>query len=130
MSQVLVVLGWILGVAASAAPPPAAPSPGDVTLDPRTPYFSLESAVSVGGKGEESLDVSVGAPCGEPAWLFHRAELVVRRNRFGDVQFVALPSPGCRECAPVALRWFHEPTGYLAFEVNIHRRWEIVSCSD
>jgi hypothetical protein len=134
MTQVqLLLLGWLAGAAALAAAPGqnlAHDRTGEVTLDSRTPYFSLESSVSVGGKGEESLDVSVDADCGEPAWLFDRAELVVRRNRFGDVQFVGLPRPACVKCAPVQLRWFHEPTGYLSFEVNVYRRLEIASCSD
>jgi hypothetical protein len=134
MTHVLfLLLGWLAGAAGVAAAPGHPSSHdrlGEVILDPRTPFFSLESTISVGGKGEESLDVSVAAGCDEPAWLFHRAELVVRRNRFGDVQFVGLPSPGCVQCAPVQLRWFHEPTGYLSFEVNVHRRLEIVPCSD
>lgn len=120
--QMGILLGWMSALAAMAA------SLGDVKPDPRTPYFTLESAVSVGGKGEEALDVSVEADCGDAAWLFQRAELVVTRNRFGDVQFVGLPAPGCVHCAPVELRWFHEPTGYLSFQVNIYRRLEIVSC--
>ena len=96
--------------------------------DPETPYFALESSVSVGNKGEEALDVSVASRCGNPALLFDHAELVVTRNRFGDVQFVGLPQPGCVECAPIILRWFHEPTGYLSFEVNVYRRLEVVPC--
>lgn len=116
------LLGWTRALAISTA------TIGDVTLDPKTPYFVLESSVSVGSKGEEVLDVSVEADCGEAAWVFHRAELVVSRNRFGDVQFVGLPAPGCVRCAPVALRWFHEPTGYLSFQVDVYRRLEIVSC--
>lgn len=117
-----ILFGCMSAFAASAA------TVGEVTLDPKTPYFTLESAVSVGSKGEEALDVSVDAECGEAAWVFHRAELVVGRNRFGDVQFVGLPASGCVRCAPVELRWFHEPTGYLSFQVNVYRRLEIVSC--
>lgn len=128
----LLLLGSLIALApAPAETAPLQPPPGDrAVLDSQTPYFAMESRVSVGNKGEEWLDVSVSASCGEHAWLFDRAELVVTRNRFGDVQFVGLPSPGCARCAPVHLRWFHEPTGYLSFEVNVYRRLELVSCAE
>lgn len=121
-------LVWTLLPTAASVTTAPAPVPGEVVPDERTPYFRLESAESVGNKGEEALNVSVDAPCGRPAWLFDHAELVVKRNRFGDVQFVGLPRPGCVDCDPVLLRWFHEPTGYLSFEVNVYRRLEVVSC--
>jgi len=108
---------------------PATSGTDEVVTDPQTPYFALESSVSVGNKGEESLDVSVASRCGDPALLFDHAELVVKRNRFGDVQFVGLPQPGCVDCAPITLRWFHEPTGYLSFEVKVYRRLEVVPCA-
>lgn len=128
----LLLLGWLIAQApvAAATAPSQLPSEERTVLDARTPYFTVESRVSVGNRGEEWLDVSVPASCGERAWLFDRAELVVTRNRFGDVQFVGLPSPGCVQCAPVHLRWFHEPTGYLSFEVNVYRRLELVSCTE
>lgn len=108
----------------------ASSSPGATAVvpDARTPYLVVESTRSVGNKGEEHLDVSVQAPCGESALLFDHAELVVRRNRFGDAQFVGLPQPGCVHCAPVSVRWFHEPTGYLSFEIHVYRRMEVVLC--
>ncbi len=99
-----------------------------VRADAATPYLIVESSVLVGNKGEESADVSVTAPCDEPAWLFDHAELVINRNRFGGAQFVQLPEPGCRACQPMIVRWFHEPTGYIAFEVNVFRRLVTTSC--
>ena len=111
------------GVAGEDASEAAGPVP-----DPREPLFRLESSVSVGNKGEEALDVGIDAVCGEPAWVFDRAELVVTRNRFGDVQFTSLPRPGCTDCEPLTLRWYHEPTGYLTFEVHVYRRLEIPPC--
>lgn len=125
----LMVVAAAMLVPALALPAQASGPPGGVP-DPRTPYFTVESTRSVGNKGEELLDVSVAAECGQPALLFERAELVVQRNRFGDVQFVGLPKPGCVQCEPVALRWFHEPTGYLSFHVNVYRRREVVPCLD
>lgn len=118
-----------LAMAATVALAGQASAAGDgVVADPGTPYFQLESSVSVGSKGEERLDVSTEARCGEPAWVFDHAELVVTRNRFGDVQFTALPQPGCTSCDPLTLRWYHEPTGYLAFEVHVYRRLENLPC--
>ncbi len=125
----LVVVAAAMLVPAGALPAQASGTAGSVP-DPRTPYFTVESTRSVGNQGEERLDVSVDAACGQPALLFDHAELVVQRNRFGDVQFVGLPQPGCARCAPVTLRWFHEPTGYLSFHVNVYRRWEVVPCLD
>lgn len=122
----LIVAFWGSAAAWTSADPVSAD--GNVAPDTRVPYFALESSIPVGNKGEEALDVSVEAQCGRSAWLFDHAELVVTRNRFGDVQFVGLPQPGCAECAPVRLRWFHEPTGYLSFEVNVYRRLEVIQC--
>ncbi|MBX3705328.1 MAG: hypothetical protein KF911_01755 [Pseudomonadales bacterium] len=103
--------------------------PGTVLPDRRTPYFAVDSRLAVGNKGEEVLDVAVDPVCGQPAWVFDHADLVVHRSRFGAAQFVSVPTSGCTACEPLVLRWYHEPTGHLAFSVNVHRRLEIVSCS-
>ena len=84
----------------------------------------------MGDHGEQLLDVSFeGSDCGVQ-WRFDHAEIKVVSNRFGDVQFVGLPQPGCLECDPIRVRWMHEPTGHLEFRVNVFRRPVLVSCSE
>jgi hypothetical protein len=117
-------------LSASIAIPLEAPSEqaGAVRLDDRTPYFELRSDRSVGDYGEELLDVSYRGPDCGTQWRFDHAELQVLNNRFGDVQFLALPETGCIDCEPVRLRWMHEPTGHLEFNVNVYRRQYHVPC--
>lgn len=95
-------------------------------LDPSS-ALRVESNLIVGNKGEESIEVSQTSGCGKQ-WLFSSAELVINRNRFGGAQFVSLPPPGCRTCDPVRVRWFHEPTGYLDFSIEIRRRQVHILC--
>lgn len=99
---------------------PAEALGAEVRLDERTPFFQFQSARLVGDRGEVSLDVSTAPGCGAQ-WRFDHAELEVVQNRFGDVQFVSLPASGCEACDPVIVRWMHEPTGQLAFNVNVYR---------
>lgn len=100
----------------------------EIRLDARAPNLNITSNLLVGNKGEESLDVSVLTECGVKAWVFNHAEIVVHRNRYGQAQFTGLPQKGCRKCAPISVRWFHEPTGYLEFDVNVYRRQVRVDC--
>ncbi len=97
--------------------------------DARDPFFQIASDASVGAKGEEALEVSTTRACGHTNWVFDHAELNIERNRFGDAQFVQLPSPGCFVCDPVVVRWYHEPTGHLAFHVRVWRRPVQPDCS-
>lgn len=111
-------------------PGSAAQEEGGLVADPRTPYFHLESDRAVGDRGEISLDVSTpGQHCGRRL-VFERAEIEVLRNRFGDVQFVALPQQGCEVCSPLVVRWMHEPTGHLEFNVNVYRRDSATPCPE
>ncbi len=99
-----------------------------VRLDERAPYFRVESSVLVGNKGEEHIDVSMPAECGNEQWVFDHAEIAVRRNRYGGAQITQLPARGCQRCEPIVVRWFHEPTGFIAFDVNVYRRRERTEC--
>jgi len=103
---------------------PAVAMESHLKLDARDPYLKIESALSVGNKGEETFDVSLRngeTHCG-PVWAFDHAKLEIIHNRYGDVQFVELPRPGCISCIPGRVRWYHEPTGNLAFTVHVYRR--------
>lgn len=96
------------------------PAGGDAELavpDRRDPYFEYRSSLKVGAKGEESIDVSGSRGCG----TFHHAELVWLERRFADAQFVQVPERRCVECAPLIVRWYHEPTGRAHFQVRVYR---------
>ena len=106
-----------------------AASPADaVRPDVRQPFLRVDSALPVGNKGEEVMEVSVPRRCGTPLWVFDHAELNISRNRYGGAQFVNLPQPGCIECDPLVVRWYHEPTGHLDFEVQVFRRALTLPC--
>jgi hypothetical protein len=92
--------------------------------------FEHSSDLKVGDRGEELIAVGIAAPrCGERAWMFERAELKHLRQRFGEAQIVSQPPP-CIDCAPLRVRWYHEPTGYLQFQVSIFRRAIEGVCSE
>lgn len=116
-------LGWLLLCLFSAAT-----SAADIKLDARTPYLRVESAVLVGNKGEEEMDVSVATQCGVESWVFDHAELLIHRSLYADAQITEMPPMGCGECSPLRVRWFHEPTGYLSFDVRVYRRRHLQDC--
>lgn len=106
----------------------AATNAPSVVLDPRQPYLRVASDLQVGNKGEETFDVSLtSSECGD-LWVFDHAQLVVHRQRFADVQLVALPEAGCQICKPGVVRWYHEPTGHLEFSVQVYRRKVELAC--
>ena len=85
--------------------------------------FYKDSRQKVGAKGVEDFDVSAHAPaCGGTALLYDHANIVFGKRRFGDAQIVATPRTGCTSCEPLKVRWYHEPTGYLEFQVQVYRR--------
>ncbi|MEZ5652145.1 MAG: hypothetical protein R3E87_16530 [Burkholderiaceae bacterium] len=76
------------------------------------------SARKVGDKGELSVAVSQApARCAHRSPVFAGAELRVRARRFGEAEIVSQPQPYCQDCKPVVVRWYHEPTGQIDFEV-------------
>jgi hypothetical protein len=101
------------------------------SLSPSTPaLFEHASELKVGDRGEEQFPIGVAAPkCGETAWMFDRAELRHVRRRFGEAQIVS-PPPPCIDCPPLRVRWYHEPTGYVHFQVLIYRRAIQGVCAD
>ena len=117
---------WLLASSVAAHATDAAP--GDVRADPRDPYFTLASEQLLGNRGEERIDVSVNAVCGESAWVFDRAELEIVLARFAAAEFVSMPRAGCTACEPLHLRWYQEPTGRLALAVRVQRRLVEISC--
>jgi hypothetical protein len=85
--------------------------------------FDHQSNLAVGDKGERTFDVSSTPPaCGQLAEVFDHAQLVHGKRRFGEAQIVASPPAGCVRCSPLQVRWYHEPTGRLHFQVHVYRR--------
>jgi len=79
--------------------------------------------LSVGDKGEDVFSVSnISAMCGKSGTVFDHAEIVFDKKRFSDAQFVSLPKKGCKRCGNIRVRWYNEPTGQLAYRVNIFQR--------
>lgn len=108
-----IIAAAVLALQASAM----APSSQAVTVDTRDPYFERRSELKVGAKGEDAIDVSATTACSR----FHHAEVVWIERRFADAQFVQIPERGCIHCDPLVVRWYHEPTGKLHFEVKVYR---------
>lgn len=92
--------------------------------------FEKKSDLAVGDKGEETYKVSAALPaCNNKSLIFERAELV-QKGRFGEAKIIASPNPGCTNCGPVKVRWYHEPTGNLHYQVDIYRREVAGICQD
>lgn len=108
------------------------PATAQFRLDDVDPYLKMESRLIVGDKGELTFDVSLPEDqprCGA-LWVFDHVDLEILDSRFGDAQFVTLPEPGCWDCSEGTVRWFHEPTGYLSFEVHVYRRQMHLPCEE
>jgi len=79
--------------------------------------------LSVGDKGEDIFRISNSpAVCGKVGTVFDHAEIKFNQKRFADAQFIALPKKGCSRCGDIHVRWYNEPTGKLAYRVNIFQR--------
>ncbi|NJN46541.1 MAG: hypothetical protein HC808_08740 [Candidatus Competibacteraceae bacterium] len=93
--------------------------------------FDHQSSLAVGDKGERTLDVSGSPPaCNQSGQVFDHAQLVYGKRRFGEAQIVAAPPSGCDRCSPLRVRWYHEPTGRLHFQVHVYRRIVEGVCKD
>jgi len=84
---------------------------------------SKKHQLKVGDKGEDVFKViNRPATCRSSGELFDHAEISFVRKRFAEAQFVALPAKGCSRCGNIKVRWYNEPTGQLAYRVNIFQR--------
>ena len=93
--------------------------------------FDHQSTLAVGDKGERTLDVSGPPPaCNQSGPVFDHAQLVYGKRRFGEARIVASPPAGCSRCSPLRVRWYHEPTGNLHFQVHAYRRIVEGVCKD
>jgi len=86
-------------------------------------YFEREHRLNVGDRGNDYFDVSTPAPaCGNTALVFDHARIVYKNRRFGKAGVVKKPAVGCLRCSPLVVGWYHEPTGYLVYQVHVYRR--------
>lgn len=93
--------------------------------------FEIKSDLAVGDRGDELYNVnSPPAACNAKGYIFERAELVTGNNRFGEAKIISVPKAGCTSCVPVKVRWYHEPTGSLHYQVHIYRREVSGVCND
>ncbi|PCJ50567.1 MAG: hypothetical protein COA74_01965 [Gammaproteobacteria bacterium] len=76
-----------------------------------------------GGKGIDRFDVSSQKPfCNKQQAVFHSAKLLIKSNRFGDARIEHRPTQGCTSCSKLSIRWFHEPTGKIEYQIKIQKR--------
>jgi hypothetical protein len=94
------------------------PGPGGGTND-----FSKRHDDPYGGSGKDQFNVSSKpAACGKQEKRFHRAELVINKQRFGDARIIQQPTMGCQNCLPIKVEWYHEPTGLIEYQVHVQKR--------
>ncbi len=86
-----------------------------------TTMLIRHSNTDVGAKGEEYVDVNPVLDAAGKTWVFDRAEILIERQRFANVQFASLPKSGCLSCDKISVRWYHEPTGHIRFRVLVWR---------
>ena len=88
-----------------------------------TIVLERRSELKVGNRGDARIDVSQPVPgCGAAGRVFDGAEIVLRRQRYGEARITASPARGCTRCAPLEVRWLHEPTGYVDFALRVQWR--------
>lgn len=76
-----------------------------------------------GGKGLDKFDLSTKNPnCGTSVEVFHQARIIIEKKRFGDARIEYKPDSGCKRCQPVKVRWYHEPTGLISYQLHVQRR--------
>lgn len=86
-------------------------------------FYERTHQLAIGDKGEDSFDVSVASlSCGQQALVFDQARIVYGQQRFAQAQVVQSPVAGCVSCTPLKVRWYHEPTGKLTYQLHVYRR--------
>jgi hypothetical protein len=86
-------------------------------------FYERTHQLAIGDKGEDSFDVSTAPPsCGQQALVFDQARIVYSQQRFAQAQVVQSPTAGCVSCSPLTVRWYHEPTGKLTYQLHVYRR--------
>lgn len=85
--------------------------------------YSAKHQDPFGGKGIDSFNISTIKPgCNQKALSFNHAQLIVDKKRFGDARIESKPKPACLNCSPIKVRWYHEPTGSITYQLHVQRR--------
>ncbi|MFK7915006.1 MAG: hypothetical protein AB8B93_13905 [Pseudomonadales bacterium] len=96
--------------------------------DPRSPLLTIASSEPLGDSGRQRVFPNFKSRCENIVLPFSHAELVTKRQRFGQATITRMPEPGCTNCAPIEVHWLHEPTGHLEAELRIFRQIRHRSC--
>lgn len=76
-----------------------------------------------GGKGTDIIKISSKEPtCNHKKEVFHHAQILILKKRFGNARIERIPTSACLKCKPLKIRWYHEPTGYISYQIQIQRR--------
>lgn len=76
-----------------------------------------------GGKGLDKFSVTSTTPvCNKTADIFYKARIITSEQRFGDARIESQPSSSCFQCSQLKVRWYHEPTGSISYQLHIQRR--------
>lgn len=82
-----------------------------------------------GGKGLDEFNYAQpSSSCGKKSEVFHKAGIVIVKKRFGDARIEKQAVSGCKNCGPIKVRWYHEPTGQINYQLHIQRRIIEVEC--
>lgn len=85
--------------------------------------FTKKHADAFGGKGIDEFKVSSNPPkCNASTDVFHQARIVIDNKRFGDARIEFKPKSACVNCQPIKVRWYHEPTGSIHYQLHIQQR--------
>lgn len=123
------VHGAGVGQSGGLVPPQSVDRPVSPGTETDLLYFERKHSLSVGDKGEERFNVGIKPPaCGEMALAFDHARIVYKRQRFGEAKIVSSPLTGCINCQSLVVRWYHEPTGYLEYQVHVYRQRIVGKC--
>ena len=132
--QAYVIIGFFLalGVARAAVPgqtgglvpPRSIDHPVTPGMVPDLLFFERKHDLKVGDRGEDIFDVRTSRPaCGETVLAFDHARIIYKHQRFGEAEIVRSPPAGCTaSCSPLVVRWYHEPTGSLIYQVHVYRK--------
>lgn len=85
--------------------------------------FSASHADAFGGKGLDQFNVGSTKPkCNNTVDIYHQARMVIDKKRFGDARLESKPPTACVKCTPLKVRWYHEPTGSIHYQLHIQKR--------
>ena len=96
--------------------------------DPRSPMLTIVSKEPLGDSGRQRVVPNFDSRCENNVLPFSHAELITKRQRFGQATITRMPKAGCTNCAPIEVHWLHEPTGHLEAELRIFRQIRHRSC--